>query len=151
MNSVNQVGEMLAVKNEMYELVQENYKLRVKATERNKDREIEELRRRVKAQSDRIKEKEEEERSSGWEKGEKQRVLEDFNHLKGLYDKDRRRMEGLVEDAERRLRSVSAQAQAIAAVTPVHQPYSSGFGARSPSPPGPNLSFYLGLKARPSS
>ncbi|QDZ18181.1 hypothetical protein HOP50_01g06840 [Chloropicon primus] len=128
LNSVNQVSDMIAVKNEMFTLIEENCNLlclQVKATQRDKEKEVQDLQGRIAGHKKTLEEKEKEVQSlresvseyrrileekekvaskGRWEKSEKQRVLEDFNHLKDLYDKDRRRMEGLIEDAERRLR-----------------------------------------------
>ncbi len=107
--SVNQLGQMLDVKDEIYSLVQENFKLKMKSVRREKQREIERLQKDL-TSSNRKKWKDEE----SWDRGEKQRVLEEFHYLKSLYDKDRRRMEGLLADAERRLESLHVTTSAHA-------------------------------------
>lgn len=113
LNAVNQVDDMLLVKNEMFTLVQENHRLRVKALQREKEKEVEVLERRLAEERDRhVRERKKlEVEREGWSKEEKRKVLEDFNHLKSLYEKDRRRMEGLIEDLEGRLRSASISHQ----------------------------------------
>ena len=113
LNAVNQVDDMLLVKNEMFTLVQENHRLRVKALQREKEKDVEVLERRLAEERDRHarERKKLEVEREGWSKEEKRKVLEDFNHLKSLYEKDRRRMEGLIEDLEGRLRSASISQQ----------------------------------------
>ena len=118
LNAVNQVDDMLLVKNEMFTLVQENHRLRVKALQREKEKEVEVLERRLAEERDRhVRERKKlEVEREGWSKEEKRKVLEDFNHLKSLYEKDRRRMEGLIEDLEGRLRSAKHFPPVAAAV-----------------------------------
>ena len=116
---MDQVDQMLDVKEEMSRLVEDNYKLRarevqetcrlkVKEAEQSYQRKVKELEAKKQKEVDQIR-KEMDKSSSkvDWNPGEKQKVLDDFNYLKGLYEKDRRKMEEMLADANRQLRSRS--------------------------------------------
>ncbi len=106
---------MIQMKEEIFSLVRENYKLRVKAVETQGEAKVKDLLAKMEDQDRSIKKRENDlrdekrkEASGGWEKGEKQRILEDFQYLKTLYEKDKKLMEGLLDESQRKLRSANA-------------------------------------------
>ena len=124
---MDDVDQMLDVKEEMSKIVEENYKLRAREVEetcklkvkqmeesyrakvtelnRKKQKEIEEIRKEMESKMRKELDTASNSRGNNWSPGEKQKVLDDFNYLKGLYEKDRRKMEEMLNDANRQLRS----------------------------------------------
>ena len=110
---MSQVSQMIDVKEEMQRLVEENYKLKVKEIEENFKLKIKEISMSQRSEFERMQRDKEAEiqrlerevsdsrkrqESNGWGPGEKERVLEDFNYLKKLYEKDREKMGNLLVD-----------------------------------------------------
>ena len=131
---------MIQMKEEIFSLVRENYKLRVKAVETQGEAKVKDLLAKIEDKDRSIRKRENDlrdekrkEASGGWEKGEKQRVLEDFKYLKTLYEKDKKLMEGLLDESQRKLRSANAIVQSLESIH--HQP---------PFPPTPEVTLLGG-------